>query len=210
MPLTHSPSAPSTHSDSGYSKSYFNINDYKGDPFRIMGSETSVNGIIFSTITFASMSHISFGQDKRTGVARICYYVRQSSNGGFDLCRSDTLDLNALNRFEEADKSQCDPVICKDIKEFKLRYRHIDGTDYDYWDSDSDEFDCTTPLSIHIVVAFQATANTNHESPFANTNHETSFNINSQQPLNDLKSNDHNSTVVIENRITMPVVRKNE
>ncbi len=127
--------------------------DNEMDPFRFLGGESSVNGVSFSTLSFTSLAHISFGQDTRTGVARIGYYVRPNSDNGFDLCRSDTLDLS--NRAGSEESSDCDPVICRNITEFVLTYNHVDGDEYTQWDSESDEFGYTTPISIHIAVAFK-------------------------------------------------------
>ncbi len=175
------------------------------DPFMIRGdeygNETSVNGNPFSNLTFTSLSHIAFGKDTRTGAARIGYYVRANPGQGnipyqsFDLCRSDTLDILA-----EMEPSECDPVICRNITEFTLTYHHMDGTEYRYWDSESDEFDYATPVAIHVVVAFKTEGMRRHRETGnmqkIDAGNEREFNLDGVRK--------------IETGILMPLFRKGE
>lgn len=152
------------------------------DKFRFSGDETVLEGDIFSRLRFASLAHISFGSDARTidsdkdgeasslsekvpveksmsvaerpgteaGVARIIYYVRPSLEDGFELCRSDT-----LNRFDDTDGSDCDPVICRNITKFKITYMDIKGDEHSEWDSDSNSSGYATPVSLSIDMEFR-------------------------------------------------------
>ncbi|MBF0232323.1 MAG: type II secretion system protein [Desulfamplus sp.] len=121
------------------------------DRFRFVGDETVGKSDTFSRVRFASLAHISFGSNKRAGAARIIYYLRPDNQGRFDLCRSDT-----LNRFDETDGNECDPVICKDVTMFKVAYIDTEGEEHSYWDSESDEYGYATPVSVLINMEFMA------------------------------------------------------
>lgn len=138
--------------------------DSDSDKFRFSGDETTEDGNIFSRVRFASLAHISFGGDikkdnkasKRVGAARVIYYVRpvnaltQDGEDGFELCRSDT-----LNSFDDTDGSDCDPVICRNITKFKVTYMDIKGDKHHEWDSESDRYNYSTPVSVAIEIEFR-------------------------------------------------------
>ncbi|MBF0467510.1 MAG: type II secretion system protein [Desulfamplus sp.] len=121
------------------------------DRFRFVGDETAGKTDTFSRVRFASLAHIYSGSSKRAGAARVIYYVRPDNQGRFDLCRSDT-----LNRFDETDGNECDPVICKDVTMFKVSYTDTDAQEHSYWDSESDEHGYATPVSVSIYMEFMA------------------------------------------------------
>ncbi|MBF0202140.1 MAG: prepilin-type N-terminal cleavage/methylation domain-containing protein [Desulfamplus sp.] len=123
-----------------------------GDPFALWSSREFVNGKVFSTLSFASLSGITFGEDTRTGAARIFYHVRPGTGSSLDLCRFDDIVHHYLRG---SAPSNCDPVIFRDVKEFSITFRHRDGTEHDRWDSQSDDFDFTTPVSIHLTISDQ-------------------------------------------------------
>ncbi|MBF0228428.1 MAG: type II secretion system protein [Desulfamplus sp.] len=160
----------SSTSDSIPPSSLFDNSDDK-DKFRFFGDETAVEGEIFSRVRFASLAHIAFGirttpnelsiseskskssttwSNKPSGVARIFYYVRPNDEDGFDLCRSDT-----LNRFDDTEGTSCDPIICKNITKFKLTYMDIKGDEHTEWDSESDESEYSTPVSVRVEIEFK-------------------------------------------------------
>ncbi|MFO7751383.1 MAG: type II secretion system protein [Desulfobacteraceae bacterium] len=122
--------------------------DSAGDPFRMVCDETSVSGSSFSRLRFASSGHISLDGSDGAGIARIVYYVRQSSRG-FELCRSDTLPP-----FPDFQPSDCDPVVCRNITEFEITLFDRDGNDYARWDSEAELFDFTVPVSLDIRIVF--------------------------------------------------------
>lgn len=137
-----------------YSKSVSGSTDYDDkDSFRFTGDETTDRGNIFSRVRFTSLFHIDFGNygNQRAGAARIVYYVRFNPEYGFDLCRSDTLNI-----FDQTEGNECDPVICKDITQFKVTYMDVEGEEHSYWDSESDEFGYATPVSLLIDIEFKA------------------------------------------------------
>ncbi|MBF0376647.1 MAG: type II secretion system protein [Desulfamplus sp.] len=155
-------------SDSISPSSLFDNSDDK-DKFRFFGDETTIEGELFSRVRFASLAHVAFGirttpnelsisesksskteSKQSAGVARILYYVRPNDEDGFDLCRSDT-----LNQFDDTEGTSCDPIICQNITKFKLTYMDIKGDEHTEWDSESDEFEYSTPVSVRVEIEFK-------------------------------------------------------
>ena len=50
--------------------------DTTPDPYRIVGSQSDSVGTNFAEIRFASRAHLPMGEDTRTGIAEIVYYVQ--------------------------------------------------------------------------------------------------------------------------------------
>ncbi len=127
-----------------YSKPEF---DSDPDPFRLVGEEAGVEGKVFSSVTFSSLSHAKTGKDLRQGVARISYYVKANENNTLDLYRADSLEP-----YPEEMESCADHLLCEDISAFELFYKDINGDEYRYWDSESDEFKFGFPASVHLKI----------------------------------------------------------
>jgi general secretion pathway protein J len=113
--------------------------------YRIVGETTDIQGTAFPRLRFTSLSHISFGEKKERGIARIVYYVQAAEDGNYVLKRADR--LYPYGKFEE---KPGDPVLCRDVKSLTFKYYDDDGTDYDLWDSDSEDFGYSTPTAIDI------------------------------------------------------------
>ncbi len=115
------------------------------DPFRIVGENFFIKSTSFSKVRFASLAHLPFGKNKYESIAEIIYYVQATDDGHFLLKRSDNLYLFQL--FEE---NASDPVLCENIKTLTFKYYDQEGTEYDLWDSDAEEFGYATPRAIGI------------------------------------------------------------
>jgi general secretion pathway protein J len=113
--------------------------------YRIVGEMTNIQGTSFPRLRFTSLSHISFGEKKESGIAEIVYYVQAAKDGNYVLKRADK--LYPYGEFEE---KPGDPVLCRDVKSLTFKYYDNDGTDYDLWDSDSEDFGYSTPKAIDI------------------------------------------------------------
>ncbi len=131
--------------------SSLNLDDYN-DKFRFIGEQVTEGGKIFSKVKFASLAHIPFGNyiKKASGAAKIIYYVRQDEEGRFELCRSDT-----LNSFDGNEGTKCDPIICRNITKFEVKYVDIKGEEHLEWDSESENWGYSTPFLINIEMEFQ-------------------------------------------------------
>lgn len=119
-----------------------------GEPpelYRIVGEIFDVQGVSFPRLRFTSLSHLSFGEKTEKGIAEIVYYVQASGDGNYVLKRAD--NLYPYKTFEE---KAGDPVLCTDIKSLTFKYYDQDGTAYDLWDSDDEDFGYATPKAIDI------------------------------------------------------------
>ena len=113
--------------------------------YRIVGESIDIQGTTFPRLRFTSLSHISFGGKNDSGIAEIVYYIQAAENGTYVLKRADK--LYPYGKFEE---KSGDPVLCTDVKSLTFKYYDQDDTDYDLWDSDSEDFGYSTPKAIDI------------------------------------------------------------
>jgi len=115
------------------------------DPYRIVGSTAEGDGIGFAALGFASRAHLPMENSSRTGIAAINYYIMVKEDGQPVLKRSDT--LYPYPTFEE---NSSDPVLCERVKSLAFTYYDAEGSDYESWDSDSENFNYATPKAIKI------------------------------------------------------------
>ena len=115
------------------------------DLYRIVGDIVDIQGREFPKLRFTSLSHIAFGGKTQNGIAEIVYYAQIEENGRYRLRRADNLHPYPL--FEE---KSGDPVLCKDVKSLTIKYYDQDGTEYNLWDSDVEEFGYSTPRAIRV------------------------------------------------------------
>jgi len=115
------------------------------DPYRILGSQTNLDGTSFARLRFTSHAHLSFENSSREGIAEIVYYVIVKNDGQFVLKRSD--NLYPYPPFEE---KASDPVLCENVKSLAFKYYDQEETESDEWDSDADEHQYATPTAIKI------------------------------------------------------------
>lgn len=115
------------------------------DPHCIEGVVEDVDGNSFSRLRFTSLSHFSFGSVLNSGVAEIVYYVHRYRGNEYVLRRSDT-----LYPFEEFEKKNTDPIVCKNIQGFSVTYYDDAGEESGEWDSEEGEYEYATPHSIQI------------------------------------------------------------
>ena len=113
--------------------------------YRIVGESIDAQGTAFPRLRFTSLSHISFGGKNENGIAEIVYYVQTKEDGSYVLKRADK--LYPYGKFEE---KPGDPVLCRDVKSLTFKYYDNDDTEYDLWDSDSEDFGYSTPKAIDI------------------------------------------------------------
>ncbi len=119
--------------------------DQPPDPYRIVGTAEDIGGTSFADLRFASKAHVRFEKSPRDGIAEIIYYVQARDDGHLKLKRAD--NLYPYPAFEEKGN---DPVLCNYVKSLAFKFYDGEGSEYDAWDSDSDEFDYTTPQAIGI------------------------------------------------------------
>ncbi len=125
--------------------------DSEPDPYSFTGSEENIGQEKGSFVVFSSLAHAKFGDDQRSGVAKIAYYVRENENKGLDLCRADILPP-----FPHEIKSCTDPILYKDISGFEVIYKDFSGDEFRYWDSEAGEFNYTFPSTVDLKLTFGA------------------------------------------------------
>jgi len=117
------------------------------DPYRVEGDISYTGGNSFSRLRFTSLAHVSFDkQQQREGVAEIVYYVHALDKGDeYVLRRSDR-----LYPYEPFEEKSTDPIVCKNVQDFAVTYFDGDGNETESWDSESSEFNFSTPRSIGV------------------------------------------------------------
>jgi general secretion pathway protein J len=119
--------------------------DQPPDPYRIVATTKDIGGTGFAQIRFTSRAHVSLENSPREGIAEIIYYVQSSDEGPSVLRRAD--NLYPYPDFEERGS---DPLLSKYVKSLAFKFYDAEGSEYDVWDSDSDEFGYATPKVIAI------------------------------------------------------------
>lgn len=118
------------------------------DPYRIEGDSSGAGGKSFARLRFTSLAHVSFDRGRqREGVAQIVYYVNALGDDEFVLRRSDQ-----LYPYEEFEEKNSDPIVCRNVQGFAVSYFDDDGKETETWDSETSEFNFSTPQSIGIVL----------------------------------------------------------
>ncbi len=115
------------------------------DPHRVVGSRVDLGGTNFAKIRFTSSAHIPFENSKRDGIAEIVYYVQAKDDGQMVLRRSDH-----LYPYPEFEENEGDPVLCNNLKSLVFKYFDAKGSEFDEWNSDSDEYGYATPAAVSI------------------------------------------------------------
>jgi general secretion pathway protein J len=117
------------------------------DPYRIIGSTVNVQTVSFPKLRFTSTAHVSFGGKTESHIAEIVYYVQATDNEYYLLRRADN-----LYPYEEFEENANDPVLCENLKSLTFNYYDGEGTKYDTWDSDTEDFGYATPSAIGITL----------------------------------------------------------
>ncbi len=115
------------------------------DPYRIVGSNSDIGGTSFANIRFTSNAHIPLNKSARRGVAEIVYYVKVRDEGQPELRRAD--HLFPYPPFAE---NNGDPILSEHVKSLAFKYYDSEGTEFEEWNSDSDEYGYATPTAIGI------------------------------------------------------------
>jgi general secretion pathway protein J len=126
--------------------------DAPPDDYRIVGSDTEAGGMSFANLRFTSRSHLRFENLMRDGIAEIVYYIQSKADGQAVLKRSDN-----LFPYPEFEERGSDPTLCYHVKSLAFMYYDDEGTEYESWDSESDEFGYATPAAIAIQLEIEDT-----------------------------------------------------
>lgn len=122
--------------------------DIDDDPelYHVKGETRNVGGEYYGWLRFTTMAHLPFHQGPSEGIAEIVYYAQQTPENDVILRRAD----NGYPYPEEFEESETDPILCEQVREFKIVYIDDEGDELDDWDSESDDTEYSTPRTIGI------------------------------------------------------------
>lgn len=127
----------------------------KPDLYRIEGSIDSFGGSTFSRLRFTSSAHLPIDGENRAGIAEIVYYVQETADNTYVLRRADKLYPYP----ESFEPKKSDPILCENVRAFKLTYYDKKGREHDQWDSDSGDYEYSTPESIAVHLTIGSKSN---------------------------------------------------
>jgi general secretion pathway protein J len=113
--------------------------------YRIVGLSEDAGGTGFAKIRFTSRAHLPLENTIRGGVAEIVYYLQAKEDGSLVLRRSDN-----SYPYPEFEENGSDPILCERVKSVTFKYYDAEGSEYEAWDSESDEYEYATPTAIEI------------------------------------------------------------
>lgn len=130
--------------------------DDPADAYGFYAENRFIGSTDFSELRFASTAHLPLGDETKSGLARIRYYVTESSASetGYVLRRADTPFPYDIEKaaFEETEN---DPVLCEDVASFTLTFYDAKGDAYETWDSDAESKQYATPRAVKIELGLK-------------------------------------------------------
>lgn len=117
------------------------------DSYRIIGDKSDVPDSSFGRLRFTSSAHLPMDKTSFGGIAEIVYYVETFGEDEYVLRRTDRVDYEF-----DWEPSSNDPVLCENIKSLKFTYYDQDGEEYEFWDSEDEEYGFATPSAIGIEI----------------------------------------------------------
>lgn len=122
--------------------------DDEPEIYRIEGREEMRGGNTFARLRFTSLAHLPLRRDDREGIAEIVYYVLESENDGYVIKRADH-----LYPYPEFEENLLDPTLCEQVRTFKIVFFDHEGREHEDWDSESDDSDYSTPMTVSIELS---------------------------------------------------------
>lgn len=126
----------------------------KPDIYRIEGTTDSFGGKSFSRLRFSSLAHLPIDGENHQGIAEIVYYVQETADNTYVLRRADKLYPYP----ESFEPKKSDPILCEQVRAFKVTYYDKQGREHDEWDSDSSDYEYSTPesIAIHLTIGSES------------------------------------------------------
>ncbi|MDA8139863.1 MAG: prepilin-type N-terminal cleavage/methylation domain-containing protein [Desulfobacteraceae bacterium] len=124
--------------------------DSEPDIYRVQSKNETMGGNTFARLRFSSLAHLPISGDNREGIAEIVYYAEQVRDGAdndtYVLKRADIL----FPYPEKFEPKESDPVMCEQVREFKLTFYDKDGREQNEWDSEDNDYEYCTPSAVKI------------------------------------------------------------
>jgi prepilin-type N-terminal cleavage/methylation domain-containing protein len=117
------------------------------DPYRFF---CEASGNDDTRLEFTAFSHLPLGGGIPATAGKIMYYLQETEDDGWVLMRSDQalkVDDDS-ERFPDRDDAGTDPVLCRNVKTFRIICFDQDGKEYESWDSDANDVSYATPAAV--------------------------------------------------------------
>jgi len=124
------------------------------DPFRILGDFSQAGESTFGRLRFAALSHLPLDRRPDGGIAQIVYYVQEAEDQTYELRRQDMLEP-----YPEVEERASDPILCRKVRSLSFTYYTAEGEEFESWDSESKEYDRSTPVAVKILLSFGQDSN---------------------------------------------------
>lgn len=128
--------------------------DSTPDLYRVVAKNESMRGSTLAQLRFTSLAHLPLSGDNREGIAQIVYYAEASDDGLDDgtyvIKRSDILYPYP----EDFEPKESDPVMCEQVREFKLTFYDGEGREQEEWDSEKADYEYCTPTAVKVELSF--------------------------------------------------------
>ena len=134
------------------------------DRFRFVSETVSLDGNAYTQLRFACFEHIAFKGGQKSSIGIIQYYVEPSENGTMVLKRADIASVFFDGSRENITPN--DPLLCKRVNAFELKFIDQEGKSHEEWDSDDANVNFATPYAIKVTLVIK---NRNRSNSFATT-----------------------------------------
>lgn len=131
--------------------------DSEPDIYRIEAKNDTMGDGTFTQLRFASLAHLPIGGTNPEGIAEIVYYAQELERGEYILRRAD----NLYPYPEKFEPKETDPILCEQVRSFKLLFYDKDGHEQEEWNSEDDDSAYSTPAAIKVELTLG-----NEESPY--------------------------------------------
>jgi general secretion pathway protein J len=118
------------------------------DPLRVVGDRGDTTEYSFGRLRFTSSAHLPIDTTEKSfqgGIAEIVYYVETDGEDNYVLRRTDRVNYES-----EWEPRASDPVLCEHVRSLKFTYYDQEGTEFESWDSEDEEYGFGTPVAIGI------------------------------------------------------------
>ncbi|MDY6904798.1 MAG: type II secretion system protein GspJ [Thermodesulfobacteriota bacterium] len=118
------------------------------DPYRFLADLSYGDD---AELSFVAFSHLPLGSEIPAKAGRIRYYLYETDTGGRVLMRRDAVMRVDSDEMDDGN----DPVLCEHVKALRFTFYDETEREYEYWDSDSREFDYATPRAVRIELVLE-------------------------------------------------------
>ncbi|MFZ1983685.1 MAG: prepilin-type N-terminal cleavage/methylation domain-containing protein [Desulfatitalea sp.] len=131
--------------------------DSEPDIYRIEAKNETMGDGTFTQLRFASLAHLPIGGTHPEGIAEIVYYAQELERGEYILRRAD----HPYPYPEKFEPKKTDPILCEQVRSFKLLFYDKEGREQEEWDSEDDDFEYSTPAAVKVELTLGS-----EESPY--------------------------------------------